>query len=377
MEIADLFTAALADQNAGRLAEAERGYRAILAQVNHLAALHNLGVILEGAGKFGEAGEAFRHAVTVAPDNARPQRALANHYRVTRQLPQAEAAYRRVLELTPDDQDSAFYLGQVLLALGDYAGGWPLYELRPPRLKFPARTMTFPEWQGQPLAGKSLYIWREQGFGDQIMAARFLPMLGAARITYAGLEPMRRLLAHMPIDFVEAKPRWNQIPQHDYWALPMSLPHRLGIRPDNIPAEPYLTGAPVASDARIGVIWRGNPDNANDRYRALPAEAAARLLALPGAISLEPEDTGAADFQGTADLIAGLDLVITVDTAVAHLAGAMGRPVWVLLARHALDWHWPRAATTPWYPSARLFTQPTPGDWTSVVDQVVDAAGRL
>jgi hypothetical protein len=375
MDIA-VFEAALADHNAGRLAEAERGYLAILAHGNHLPSLHNLGVIFETTGRFDAAGEAYRHAANAAPDNPKPQLALANHYRVTRQFALAEAAYRRALELTPDDQEAAFDLGHVLLAMGRYAEGWPLYELRSPRLTFLEHKLDFPEWRGEPLAGKRLFVWREQGFGDQIMAARFLPLLGAAEVTYMGPPPMRRLMAQLPVTFVEASPAVNHIPTHDYWSLPHSLPHHLGVTPQTIPGAPYLTGTPAPSGGRIGVAWRGEARNANNVFRSMPADIAARLLALPGAVSLDPADTGAVDFQATADIIAGLDLVITVDTAVAHLAGAMGRPVWVLLAQHAIDWQWPRTPTTPWYPSARIFVQPRPRDWAALVDTVVGEARR-
>jgi tetratricopeptide (TPR) repeat protein len=370
MDIA-VFNAALAAQNAGRLAEAERGYRAILATGNHLPSLHNLGVIFEATDRFDDAGAVYRHAAQAAPDDPRPQLALANHYRVTRQFPQAEAAYRRALGLAPGNQEAAFDLGQVLLAVGRYSEGWPLYDLRPPRLKFIENRLTFPEWQGEPLDGKSLFIWREQGFGDQIMMARFLSVLGAAQITYMGPAPLRRLFQHLPVNFVEAKANRNDVAPHDYWTLPLSLPGRLGINAKNLPAAPYLFGEPLKSTGRIGVVWRGEPRNANNGFRSLPADIAARLLALPGAISLDPADTDAEDFQATADIIAGLDLVISVDTATAHLAGAMGRPVWVLLAQHAIDWQWPRTPTTPWYPSARLFVQPRPGDWASLVETVV------
>jgi len=133
----------------------------------------------------------------------------------------------------------------------------------------------------------------------------------------------------------------------------------------------------VKAAGHIGVVWRGEAQNRNDRFRSLPPELGAELLALPGAVSLDPADSGAADFQATADIIAGLDLVITVDTAVAHLAGAMGRPVWVLLAKHAIDWQWPREGVSPWYPSARLFTQSRAGDWAPVVAAVKAEALRL
>ena len=375
MEIED-FRAAVADQRAGRLADAERAYRAILATTPHLTSMHNLGVLLWDRGKYDDAGEIYLQAVLTAPDTVKPQLSLANHYRVTRQLPLAELAYRRVLALAPDHLKAAFELGCVLLAMGRYAEGWPLYELREPRLKFIANNLSFPEWQGEPLTGKRLFIWREQGFGDQIMMARFLSRLGAAEVTYAGPPTLRRLLAQQPVTFVEAHGDWNQIPSHDYWALPLSLAHRMGMTVETLPSTPYLTGAPVKAGGRIGVVWRGEARNANDQFRSLPQAMAARLLALPGAISLDPADTGAADFQDTADIVAGLDLVISVDTAIAHLAGAMGRPVWVLLARHAIDWQWPRTASTPWYPSARIFTQPRPDDWESVIAAVSDEVLR-
>jgi hypothetical protein len=162
-------------------------------------------------------------------------------------------------------------------------------------------------------------------------------------------------------------------PAHDAWILPLSLPHRLGVSEANLPAESYLAGRVRAAGGRIGLAWRGQPGNSNNGFRSLPEAVARRLLDLPGAISLEPADTGASDFQDTADIIAGLDRVISIDTSVAHLAGAMGRPVSVLLARHALDWQWPRGERSPWYPSARLFCQQTPGDWDTVIDRVVAA----
>ncbi len=376
MSLAD-YHAALADQTAGRLAEAERGYRTLLAKAVHLPSLHNLAVLLWDTGRYDEAGETYLQAARLAPDALEPQLALANHCRVSRHFPQAEAAYRRVLELQPDHQAARFDLGCVLLAMGRYAEGWPLYELRQPRLKFQRNRLTFGEWQGEPLAGKRLLIWREQGFGDQIMAARFLPLLDAAAVTYMGPPQLRRLFAHLPVTYVEAGLGANPIAPHDYWTLPLSLPHRLGVTAADLPRAPYLAASPAAPRGGIGVVWRGEARNANNVFRSLPPELAARLLALPGAISLDPADTGAADFQATADIIAGLDLVISVDTAVAHLAGALGKPVWVLLARHAIDWQWPRTATTPWYPSARLFVQPGPDDWASVVQAVVLEARRL
>jgi hypothetical protein len=296
---------------------------------------------------------------------------------MSRQFAEAEPVYRRAHALDPGNHDAAFELSMVLLALGRYPEGWIWHEARESRRRFLRQKLDFPEWKGEPLAGKSLFVWREQGFGDQIMMARFLPLLGAARITYAGPVQLRRLFEPLPVTFVDARPDRNDVARHDYWSLSGSLPKGLGVTADTVPAAPYLFGSPAPTKARIGVVWRGEPANANDVYRSLPEEMAAALLALPGAISLDPLNTGARDFQETADIIAGLDLVITVDTAVAHLAGAMGRPVWVMLAKHAIDWQWPREGKSAWYPSARLFTQSTAGDWSSVVAAVTCDAKQV
>ena len=367
------FAAAVADQRADRLEPAEQAYRAIVARKEHAPSLHNLGVILEDSGRLAEAALAFERAAAAAPDNPERLLILAEHYRLARRFAEGEPVYRRVLALAPDNDEAAHDLGLLLLATGRYAEGWALCERRVTRQRFLQQTLSFPEWRGEPLSGKRLFVWREQGFGDQIMMARFLSKLPAAQITYAGPAPLERLFKALPVDFMTFTEGALPIPRHDYWILPMSLPGRLWITGHNMPAEPYFFGCAKVVGGRIGVVWRGAPANANDRYRALPPDLAAELLTLPGAISLDPADTGAADFQATADIIAGLDLVITVDTAVAHLAGAMGRPVWVLLARSAIDWQWPREGASPWYPTARFFTQPTSGDWGSVIADVLRA----
>jgi hypothetical protein len=295
------------------------------------------------------------------------------HLRAVRDFDGAEAAYRRTLALEPDNATATFDLGCVLIAKGRMAEGWPLYEVRESRLRL-AGQLSKPEWRGEPLAGRRLFIWREQGAGDQIMMARFLPQVvaDAEQVIYGGIPALQRLLEPLGVDY---RPEDGDFitPPYDVWSLPCSLPDRLGATEATLPSPPYLFGRPRPAGGRIGVAWRGQPANRNNVFRSLPEAAAKRLLALPGAISLEPADTGARDFQDTADIIAGLDLVISVDTSVAHLAGAMGHPVFVLLARHALDWQWPRGERTPWYPSARLFCQHAPGEWDPVIDAVIAA----
>lgn len=296
----------------------------------------------------------------------------AQQFRAARDLPAAEQAFRQVLALDPQHPTAAFELGMVLLAAGRFEEGFRLYDTREQRTRrgaFMRGAYAYPEWQGEPLAGQRLLVIGEQGFGDQILMARFLPALGAAAITYAGPPELARLFSPLRVDYLrttEAKTR----PEADFWLFSMSLAARMGATLETLPGAPYLTGHGPPRGG-IGVVTKGAAYNANDRYRTLPAEIAAELLALPGAVDLQPEATGAADFQDTADRIAGLDLVISVDTSVAHLAGAMGKPVWVLLSAHGLDWQWMAGRSdSPWYPSARLFRQPAPGDWRSVMDAV-------
>ncbi len=276
------------------------------------------------------------------------------------------------MNLTVDE--NSFARAQALLTNGDYAEGWPLYETRPNRFTTNARQLSYPEWRGEDLAGKRLLVWPEQGFGDQIMAARFLNRTGAAKVSVATRPPLARLLAPLVDAVVDLSPGSTGVPRHDLWALAMSLPYRLGARADNLPSAPYLAATEVRTVGSIGVSWRGEPSNALSAFRALPEAQARRLLSLPGAVDLDPAVTGARDFQDTANIIAGLDLVISIDTANAHLAGAMGANCWTLLSTEYSEWRWMRERTdSPWYPTMRLWRQPEPGAWAPVIDEVLAA----
>lgn len=268
-----------------------------------------------------------------------------------------------------------------LLAEGRFAEGFALYsrwQETPAYAAVSARQpglgLGAPRWTGQDVAGKRVLVVSEEGLGDQIMYARFVPLLtargaevtwlcpgGLARLFAEGLG-VRAVAAEGTVEL--ARPDFH-VPSSGLAAPffpPLAAP----------PQPPYLAPPPanVVPGLRIGVMSAGNPRHRNDANRSLPPELAQELLGLPGAVSLAAGDTGARDFYDTATVVAGLDLVVTVDTAVAHLAAAMGRPTWVLLPFVGLDWRWGDGVRSPWYPQARLFRQPAAGDWRSVLDAV-------
>jgi len=283
--------------------------------------------------------------------------------------------YRRCLELDPTVTVVRHNLCIALLTAGELEEGFSLYDLRYEAGRGPVAKpkLSFPEWTGQPLWGRSILVWPEQGAGDHIMFARFAAELAerGARVSMLVPPPLVRLFSTLPVRIIPAEGRVS-IPEHDFWTMSGSLPHRLGVGLSTLSAGHYLPDAP--NGVGIGVMARGNPAHGADRDRSLPPEIAARLLALPGARSLHPDDTGARDFEATAGIIRGLERVISVDTSVAHLAGAMGKPTWILLQARDPDWRWMLGRSdSPWYPSARLFRQPSAGDWDSVVAEVQSA----
>lgn len=282
----------------------------------------------------------------------------------------SEAALRKARVVAPDDVDIAYHLGLSLLASGDYKAGWPLYEARRSvaRDQVQAPKLPFREWRGEDV--KTLLVWPEQGFGDQIMYARYLPKLRARGIapTLVCRPGLERLFEGLGVPVVAADGA-APIPTCEAWTLAGSLPLRFGTTLSTIPDGVILKGRDGGSG--IGLVTRGRPSHVNDAHRSLPKPVTYELEAIPGAISLHPEDTGAKDFAETAEIVRGLEKVITVDTAVAHLAGAMGKPVWILLPAVGTDWRWLRERSdSPWYPSARLFRQPAPGQWWDVFDEV-------
>ncbi len=337
MTAEDPFARALAAYHRGDFATAERAYRELPTHVN---AIHNLGVLY------------YEHGY---PDRA-------------------EAEFRHLLEARPNYQPSRFSLSTLLLAQRRYVEAWPLFDARlavPNRRSVEAQA-DFPRWAGEPLAGKRIIACAEEGAGDQLMFGRYLQALRAAgaEVTFA-CDPgdLGRVFAAAGYETCTLTLRERQLPAADFWIPLGSLPRHLG---GGAPPPPeYLSIPGTAGGGGVGVATRGNPIHPNDARRSLFGADAERLLALGR--DLSPAATGAQDFYDTAEIVAGLDLVITVDTSVAHLAGALGKACWVLLPRLAMDWRWNDGRRSDWYPQMRLWRQPADGDWASLLAGVEQA----
>ena len=387
----DQFQRGLALQNQGRFAEAAAVYEPLAARVLTLKLAINLGISL---GELGEREGAIRYLSLAAghsPANAVLRRMLGFAFSEAGRIAEAERELREALALAPGDKPTELALGGLLLSVGRYAEGWPLLRARGevnPGVVPKMTALAFPEWTGEPLAGKSILVWVEQGFGDKIQMARFVALLRAqgAQVTLGCNPPLTHLFSTLagvdrlvPISVGES----ITVDRHDFWTRYFSLPDYLAITLETLPAAPYLAApddrrakwagfAPqVGRPARIGLVSQASPTGFNAGNKGLRPEDARRLTDL-GAISLHPEDTGAADFADTAAILETLDLVISIDTSVAHLAGAMGKPCWTLLPFNKCDWRWLRdRSDSPWYPTMRLYRAGKPFDWTPTIDAVI------
>jgi hypothetical protein len=324
-----------------------------------------------------EAETAFRRLLGSEPKNRPIRDKLVALLKSQSRWDEAERLLWEAAALAPGDKDITTRLALEVLANGRYAEGWKLYEARrgatgvngvtPP-------TLPYPEWDGAGVG--SLLIWPEQGFGDMIQFARFIPEVARRGVRPTLLCPpvLADLFATAGLNIVVAKPEPGggvMLPRHDAWALLGSLPLRLGVTLETLPPPLPLSVEAPGPAGGVGVVAQGRPSHPNDAHRSLPPEWAAELMALPGAVSLDPEDSGARDFLETAKIVAGLDRVVTVDTAAAHLAGSMGKPTHLLLPKHSADWRWLHDRDdSPWYPSMKLYRQPEPGDWASVFERL-------
>lgn len=369
--------------NAGRLAEAIAVYREVAKAQLSVTLAGNLGRALYGLGQNAEAETWLNLAARNKAGDAGLRFALGHVYAAQGKVELAELEYRTALALRPDYPQATVALAGLYLSVGRYPEGWSLMEART-ELKsgmIPEGPTSMPPWKGEALGGKAILVCIEQGFGDQIQMCRFVATLrsrGAARVTLCCRPPLVALFENLAgVDAVIplAPNVVVSVGSHDYWTRYFSLPLHLGITLETLPNAAYIT-APADRRAAwrgmsgVGLCWQVSLTGVNGKNKALPPEQAQRLLDL-GAISLHPEDTGAKDFADTAAILEQLDLVISVDTAVAHLAGAMGRPCWTLVPGVLTDWRWMRGATTsPWYPSMRLYRQAEGEDWSRIVGAV-------
>ena len=321
------------------------------------------------AGRLQAAEMAGLEAIRLLPAEPALYYNLGNHYRYVGRLIDAERQYLKALTFDATAWDVRLNLGLVYLAQGRFSEGWPLYDERPERKTSPARSLSFPEWHGEDPVGRSFFIWPEQGFGDQIQCARFASALksrGAKHVTLCCHPDLAEFLADSGADDIVPLSDPIHVNRHDYWVLPFSAARYLASSPEDVPPSPFNTK--VAGD-QIGYCWRGNPQHPNDFNRSMQSEPP-----FPG---LDLSDLKG-NFKPTAELVSTLSLLITVDTAMAHLAGSLGVKVWILLPNLGTDWRWIRGLShTPWYPSARLFWQTTPGDWSQTTQEVRDEISRI
>ncbi|MFA6313077.1 MAG: tetratricopeptide repeat-containing glycosyltransferase family protein [Sterolibacterium sp.] len=320
------------------------------------------------------------------------------------QLDAALPAYQKALELQPDYAAARYSLGLLHLLRGDWLAGWQGYELRwqgSDRAATEHRPATaLPPWQGENVpAGSGIVVYAEQGMGDSIMCFRYASLLAErfAKVKFAETAPLVPLFRHGAPAGVEVVTRIRQAIDetgYTHYIHSLSLPAAFRTTPENVPSPPYLQAPPdrtefwrrrLACEARkkVGLVWQGGklshaPARDMSFEHLRPLLAGTDILWLSLQKDATPQVTAPVtdwmnemgDFADTAALIANLDLVIAVDTAVAHLAGALGKPVW-LLNRFESEWRWMRGRNrTPWYPSMRIFNQPEPGDWGSVIRQV-------
>ncbi len=381
--------------------------RVVAREPDNASAHFELGYVYDAMHRYEEAIPLYQRAAQLQPDAAGAVNNLAFAYTALARYDEAEVHYRRALELNPALPESQFQLGMLLLRREAYVEGWPLFENRKTTSvgKPNYRKLPCAEWQGEPLAGKRLLIAREQGVGDQIQFVRYAGLAAAmgARVDAWVAPELASLAATVPgvARVLDAAPSDEAIAaNYDYWCDVMSLPLKFPGRPIYA-ATPYMQVEAAQAAAwrervatlspgahrRIGLVWAGNPRHHFDAFRSVPLTTLLPLAALEGnswfAIQKGPGATQLADaagrwslhaigdelhdFASTAALIENLDLVITVDTSVAHLAGALGKPVWVMLAAQP-DWRWGMGREdSVWYPSARVFRQSTLGDWSGVL----------
>ena len=425
----------------GRHADALAEYeRALAMEPDFAYGFNNRGNALHALGRHDEALQSFERALTLKPDYGEAYNnrgnalielnrhaealtdydaaiarkpfasALVNRGSALRYLGRADAAmasFDHAIALEPQMPEAHWNKALLQLALGDYANGFAGYEWRwRGATELTSRGFVQPQWAGDEIAGKTIFLHAEQGYGDSIQMLRYLPLVKArgARVVLELPDSLMPLLGPHGEGVVVLN-RGTPLPAFDLHCPLMSLPLAFGTTIDNVPAEvPYLF-APrrervrarlPREGLRVGLAWSGKPSHKNDHNRSIALQSLAALVSLPGTsfVSLQREyreadlpvlaglpiarlDDVIRDFADTAAAIDRLDLVIAVDTAVAHLAGSLGKPLWLLLS-HIQDWRWLcEREDSPWYRTARLFRQGSDGTWDPVIARVTEALAAL
>lgn len=404
-------TAAIAARRGDWQGCVDAATRALALQPAHAEALANRGAALRMLGRPEEALADYDRALATAPDSADAHNNRGVALGALNRHPEAIEAYTRALALRPSYDRARFNRALSRLVTGDFEGGWADHEYRwtgsemqPVPRAIPGRA-----WDGrEDLRGKTILVYAEQGLGDAIQFSRYVPLLhrSGARVLLEVHAPLTRLLESVEgADHVI--PTGSPLPPLDLHCALMSLPFALRTRADSIPAPiPYLEAATAdiarwrerlrdAPGVRVGLAWSGSRTLRNDANRSMALDRLAPLAA-PGrtliAVQKDIRDADRAalsamgvrsfgeeltDFADTAALMESLDVIVSVDSSPAHLAGALGKPVWVLLP-FSPDWRWMLdREDNPWYPTARLFRQSRIGDWDGVIRRVAEALGRL
>jgi tetratricopeptide (TPR) repeat protein len=371
-------------------------------------AYNNIGRVQVQQNDLNEAVESFQRAIALQPDHAQAHANLVNAlYRMCR-MEEAIAQGRRAISVDPKFATPHWNLGLCLLCNGQFEEGWKEYVWRTevPELHGLMREFAEPPWDGSDLAGKRILLHAEQGFGDTIQFIRYLPMV-QARGGKVMFDCRRELMGLFNRCFKVEEPLMpdQPLPEFDVHCPLLSLPKFMNTNLGNIPADvPYLFADPRRGmqwrerlsehgGLKVGLVWAGRPEHPLDRFRSLPLSALAPLAGVsdvvffslqngkesaqtknpPAGMKLIDFSDDLSDFEETVALISNLDLVIAVDTSVAHLAGAMAKPVWLLLP-FSPDWRWVLHRTdSPWYPTMRLFRQSKFDDWASVFASVAEA----
>jgi Flp pilus assembly protein TadD len=376
--------------------------------------LNNLGLAYSALGRFAEAEASFQEALKIDPGYVEAHNNLGSVYKEQGRLEEALACYQTALWFDPQSASTRYNRSLALLQKGDYAEGWREYEWRWQRKQAVKRAFLQPRWNGTELPGKTILLWCEQGLGDAIQFVRYAPRVKAkgGRVILecpAFLAPLFSTCAG--IDALVAG--GATLPGFDVQAPLLSLPALLGTTLESVPAEtPYLHAEPDRVEAwkkkldgiagfKVGVVWQGNPHHPWDRWRSFPLRALASLAAVEGVrlvslqkgagveqipalqrrfafVDLGPDlDAEGGAFLDTAAIMKNLDLIVTADTAAAHLAGALGVPTWLALSAVA-DWRWMGGGDeTPWHPTLHLFRQATLGAWDDVFARIAEELRRL